>query len=596
MLVVAVTVVFVGGFVRAQQPGPKVGVPVVTKEQYKPVPGTYGGRFVRATLGEPKSFNPITAGETSTTDFTDRMFQGLTVENPFTGEIEPLIAESWATSDDGLVWTFKLKKNVTFNDGSPLTAADVVFTWNSLLYDLTRPTDKAEPRWPCSMRDITTIEGKIVKVEQVDDYTVKFTTPVKIAIWDRYAGQLILSKKKYEKLVADGSFGGAMSSDSKPEDIVGSGPWMLGSYERGTRVTLKRNPNYWRKDSAGNKLPYLDELVFVVVRDLNAALLNFQQKVTDSYTVRSGKEIPLLRPKQQEENFTLYQLGPDYGTEFITFNMNLDAAKKGVIPEYKVKWFRDKRFRQACSYTIDRKGMVQNVLRNLGYPLAAPFTRAPGPFTQSDIEPYPQDLNKAKALLADMGLKDRNGDGFLEDEQGNKVAFTLVTNAGNNNREEMMDFVRKDLQRIGMDVNILPLEFNLLVDKLDNTYDWEAMIMGFTGGREPNDGANLWKSSARLHMWWPEEKTPSLDWEKRIDEIYRDTIQELDKSKRKAMFREWLQIIHEEQPLVYLTVPERVGAVRNRFGNLFPSPAPEKEALGHNEEEWFVKDAAAKAN
>jgi peptide/nickel transport system substrate-binding protein len=195
-----------------------------------------------------------------------------------------------------------------------------------------------------------------------------------------------------------------------------------------------------------------------------------------------------------------------------------------------------------------------------------------------------------------MGLKDRDGDGFLEDGDGHKVSFTLVTNAGNNNREESMDFIRKDLQKIGMDVNILALEFNLLVDKLDNTHDWEAMIMGFTGGREPNDGANFWKSSARLHLWWPEQKSPSFDWEKRIDDIFRDGIQELDKSKRKALYREWIQIVQDQQPVVYLTVPERVSAVRNRFGNIFPSPAPEKAALSHNEEEFFVKDAAAKAN
>src|SRR5262249_38058033 len=156
-------------------------------------------------------------------------FWGLTKENAFTGEIEPLIAESWTTSADGLTWTFKLRKDATFNDGSPLTAADVVFTWNDLVYDNHRPEGK-DARWPCSLRDITTITGKQVKVEQVDDFTVSFTTPIKYAVWDRYASQGILSKKKYEKLVADGSFGGALGSDSKPEDLVGAGPWMLGTY------------------------------------------------------------------------------------------------------------------------------------------------------------------------------------------------------------------------------------------------------------------------------------------------------------------------------------------------------------------------------
>src|SRR6266850_6383656 len=166
---------------------PQVGQPYFTKDQYKPIVGKYGGKIVRATLGEPKSFNPIVASETSTTDFTQRIFQGLTDEDVFTGNIKPMLAESWEVAPDGLTWTFKLRKDVTFTDGTPFTARDVVFTWNDLVYDLKRPAG-AEPRWPCSMRDIVTFDGKIVKVEAVDDYTVRFVTPVKVAIFDEIVG------------------------------------------------------------------------------------------------------------------------------------------------------------------------------------------------------------------------------------------------------------------------------------------------------------------------------------------------------------------------------------------------------------------------
>jgi peptide/nickel transport system substrate-binding protein len=565
---------------------PDVGIKAMTPEQFKPVVGTYGGRIVRDTLGEPKSFNPVTAGETSTTEYTGRIFQGLTDTDPFTGEVMPLLAEKWEVADDGVTWTFHLRKDVTFNDGSPLTSSDVVFTWNDLVYDLSRPQG-TDPRWPCSMRDIATFEGKIVQVEAVDDYTVRFVTPYKVAIWDQMVAEGILSRKKYEPMVKSGAFGGALGADSKASDLVGTGPFILGEYIRGQRVVLKRNPNYWKKDSDGNKLPYLDELVFQITRDLNTMLLDFEQGITDIFTIPSGKEVARLKPMQKEGNFSLYQFGPDDGTVFLALNMNEAAAKAGKVAAYKVKWFRDQRFRQALSYAIDRGAQVRNIRRNLGYPQSAPFTLSAGPYRQEGFSPYPYDPEKAKALLAEMGFKP-GSDGILRDPAGHKVSFTLNTNAGNYIREESANFIRKDLERVGIEVNILFLEFNLLVDKMDETYDWEALVMGLTGGREPHWGANVWKSDGRLHMWWPEQATPGTDWEKRIDEIFAAGIQELDKAKRKEIYREYVEIVHREQPFIYLTVSEQVAALRNRFGNIFPSPIG---GLLHNEDQIFVKSA-----
>src|SRR5947207_8206673 len=125
---------------------PNVGIRPATLAEYKPVVGKYGGRLIRDTLGEPKSFNPVTVGETSTSEYTNRMFQGMTELNPYTGEARPSVAEKWEVAADGLTWTFHLKKDVTFNDGSPLTAHDVAFSFNDLVYDNQRPPGK-EPRW-----------------------------------------------------------------------------------------------------------------------------------------------------------------------------------------------------------------------------------------------------------------------------------------------------------------------------------------------------------------------------------------------------------------------------------------------------------------
>jgi peptide/nickel transport system substrate-binding protein len=415
---------------------------------------------------------------------------------------------------------------------------------------------------------------------------------VKVAILDQLAGNpIILSKKKYAPLVADGTFGGAMGTDSSPDALVGTGPFMLEEYKRKQWVTLKRNPNYWKKDSAGQKLPYLDRLVFLIAGDINTMLLNFQQSKSDLYACLSGKDVAALRPRQQADNFTLHQLGADFGTGFLAFNMNSEAADSGKVPKYKVEWFRDTRFRQAVAHGINKDVIITNVLRKLAHPIGAPFTAAAGPFKMDGFPPYTYDPNKAKALLASMGLADRNGDGVLEDGSGNKVSFTINTNSGNTNREEIADFIRNDLKQLGIEANLLFLNFNDIVDKINTRHDWECLVFALTGNDEPHWGSNIWKSSGRLHIWWPNQKTPSFAWEKRIDEIFLQGIQELDKTKRKALYREWVEIAHREQPFIYTYAPERVVAVRNKFGNLFPPPGPgqPENIVAHNEEEMFLK-------
>ena len=581
----------------ARAPGiPQIGLPAATAETYKPVVGKYGGRMVRDQLGEPKSFNPIVASETSTTDYTYRIFEGLTRTNSFTGVTEPGLAESWSVAPDGVTWTFKLRKDVTFHDGTPFTAEDVVFTWNDLVYDLNRPADKKETRWPSSMSDLTTFDGKIIKIDAPDPYTVRFVTPFPIAILpDIVSSPMLCSKKKYASAVADGTFGGVMSADARPEDIVATGPWMLGSYSRGERVVLKRNPNYWRKDAAGNRYPYLDEIVFLLSRNYDTLYLNFERGNTDIYhCLRGGKDIASLRPMQEKGNFKLHQLGPDHGDIFLALNMNLDAAKGKKLPAHKVEWFRDQRFRLAISHAVDRTSIVRNIYRNLGYPQYASFSVAPGPF-KIDVDPIPRDLDKSKALLADMGLTDRDGDGIIEDGEGRKVQFTIVTNSGNATREETCNYLATDLRKLGMEVNSLFLEFNQLVDRLDVSHDWEAMVMGFTSTWDPHGGSNFWKSSSTNHLWWPKQAQPGFPWEKRLDEIFVQGVQELDAAKRKALYAEAFRIAYDQQPMIYLAVKERVDAIRNKFGNLFPSQAPLWEfASFHNEDELFILDDAAR--
>lgn len=209
-----------------------------------------------------------------------------------------------------------------------------------------------------------------------------------------------------------------------------------------------------------------------------------------------------------------------------------------------------------------------------------------GYFYNPDVKKYDYSFEKAKALLKEAGFFDQDNDGIIEDAQGNDIEFSLFTNSGNSQRVEIANIIRKDLEKLGFKVHFMQLEFNSLVTKLDSSFDWDAIILGLTGGIEPHFGNNVWQSSGHLHMWYPQQETPATPWEEQIDRIYNSAVQELDEQKRKVLYDEWQVIVSENVPFIYTVLPAGLFAVRNKFGNLYPT------AFGgafHNLEEIFVK-------
>lgn len=539
----------------------------------------YGGILYLTAISDPKSFNPILAQETSTTAITGLIFEGLVRINAFNLKPEPNLARSWEISADGLTWTFYLRQDVFWNDGKPFTADDVVFTFKNLIYN---------PDIPSSASDIMKVDGKPFKVEKVGDYIVRFKLPKPFAPFLRIMTQEILPKHKYYELVKRGKFNTSLTLDSKPEDIVGTGPFMLKRYLPGQRIELMRNKFYWKKDKEGNRLPYLEGITFIIVQNQDAALLNFLKGKIDYYSMR-GQDYPILKPLEKEKDFTIYETGPSFGSNFLVFNQNLSInpkTKKTYIPQYKLRWFRNEKFRRAISYAIDRKAIIDIVLNGFGYPQYSPLSPSSGYFYNPKVPKYEYNPQKARELLKGIGIYDRDGDGILEDKKGREIEFTLFTNSESTERIRISEIIKKDLEEIGIKVHFLPLEFNNLVSKLLHTYDWEAILIGLTGGIEPHFGSNVWLSSGHLHMWWPKQKKPATDWEERIDEIFNQAVQVIDERKRKKLYDEWQVIVAEKQPLIYTTLPAVMFALRNRLGNLKPT------AYGgafHNIEEIYIK-------
>ena len=523
-----------------------------------------GGELVLSTLAGPKTFNSIVANETSSTEVTGLIFEGLTRTNGITTEVEPNLAESWEHSEDGLTWTFHLRKDVLWSDGVPFTAADVVFTFDSLIFNEAVPT---------SSRDIFTIEGQRIEVTALDEHTVRFKLPRRFAPFLRALGQDILPKHCLEGVVAAGKFPAAWGVATPPREIVGTGPFQLTSFLANQRVTLSRNPHYWRTDATGARLPYLERVIFVIVSSLEVGLLKFQQGEVDIHGL-VGSHYPILKPQEQSGNFTIYELGPSMGSNFVCFNQNRGenpTTGKPHVDPVKLSWFTNREFRQAVAYAIDRQSIINIVMNSLGSVQYGPMTVSEGYFYNPDVPPYPYDPQKARDILKEAGFLDRDGDGVVEDPEGHPVEFVLITNAGNTDRERIAEVVRKDLEVIGFKVHFTFLEFNVLVDKLDVSFDWDACILGLTGGIEPHFGRNVWYSSGTLHMWYPKEPAPATPWEARIDQIFDQAVQELDEAKRKVLYDEWQRIVAEELPFIYTVVPTRLTAVRNKLGNLYPT-------------------------
>ena len=529
-------------------------------EEFEYRVGTRGGTYTVATLSEPLTFNLALADDTGSTAVLGYLFEGLTEISWLTDRPEPLLAERWDTSEDGLTWTFHLRQGVQWHDGQPFTAHDVEFTFNRIIYNAELEVDSV---WDAVDMTVTVI----------DDHTIRFITAAPVATFLRSMATAIYPKHILEEHVDGGTFEDVWDKDTDPTEVVGTGSFMISSYEPGVRLVLSRNPNYWLRDAQGNRLPYLDEIVRITVADVDEARAKFREGSIDIYGV-PGREVAMLEQFQATENFTIHQRGPGFGEEFVAFNMNpgtgSESGERYVSPE-KLAWFRTREFRQAVAHVIDKNRIVDEVQHGHGFPQWSHISPASGDFYNPDVRRYLYDTGRANAFLDCKGWVDTDGDGIREDRAGNPIGFTMVTNVETPVRVAIGQLVTREMRRIGIDVYFQPIPFSELVPRLTQSYDWEAVLIGLTGGSDPGGGFNVWHSSGDLHLWHPNQSQPATPWEARIDELYVLASAEVDHERRVAYYHEAQAIAAENVPLIYTTLDERIVAVRNVFDNTTPT-------------------------
>jgi peptide/nickel transport system substrate-binding protein len=441
--------------------------------------------------------------------------------------------------------------------------------------------------------DLFRIGGKAFVVSKVDDLTVRVVTPVVFAPFVEFFGGVpILPKHVLKDAVSSRVFPMAYGVSSKPNRIVGCGPYRLKDFRLGQFTLLERNPEYWVADRQGNRLPCIDEVIFNVYGGPGTEdgfFLNAQSDVCDAVrTQLYGK----FKQASVGGAFQLVELGVGAERDFLWFNQNTgtNAMGKPIVNPSKLNWFRNKKFRQAFSCAIDRDRLVREVYGGRAQAASGFISTENQKWNNPNIPRYGFDLSRARALLAEIGIQDRNGDGLMEDADGNQIEVQFYSNAGNPLRERAAILIQNDLKKLGVRLVPQSLPYEALVEKINVTFNYECALMGLGGGGgDPGAQMNVLRSSEELHQWFPFQKTPSTDWEARIDSLMDAQMRTLDFAQRKKYFDEVQVILAEELPMIYTVAPLAAAAIRPDIENLRPAVLSPYHLTWNLEELCFKK-------
>jgi peptide/nickel transport system substrate-binding protein len=540
---------------------------IASKEETR----TRGGQLVGSIRAVPRSFNRLVARE-QTAELLSLLTQGRLVRiNRSTFELEPWLAEKWDTSPDGRTFTLHLRPGVTWSDGQPFTAADVLFTLQAV-YD---------PKTESVVSEQLTIGGKPIAAAAPDDHTVVLTYPTPSGPGLRlFDALVILPKHKLEAALKEGTFGNAWNSATPPADIVGTGPFTLREYVPGQRLVLDRNPRYWRKGADGAQLPYLDRIVLQVVPDQDAELLRLQAGDIDmtQSELRPDDYVAAKRAESQGK-LKLVELGVGPDADAFWFDLKPEAWKK----DPRFTFVSRREFRQAISHAVDREAFAENVFLGAAVPIWGPITPGNKIWFSPNVLRYPHDVNKAKELLKGIGLEDRNGNGVVEDAQGNEARFTVITQRGIGWYERGTNELRTQLARAGIALEIAPIDNGALIKRMLSS-DYEAIYYRpLTTDLDPAANVDFWLSSGSGHFWnLPDDESPARkapaprapatpDWQARIDMLMTEQAATVDLEKRKQIFNEVQKTFAENLPVLYFVAPRLYYAHNARVLGVAPS-------------------------
>ncbi|MFT4901219.1 MAG: peptide/nickel transport system substrate-binding protein [Lentimonas sp.] len=546
--------------------------------------GEFGANLIETVAGDIATVNPLVNESAAGSVVIGRILDSLISLDPSSGEVIPSLAKSWEISEDNLQYTFHLRRGVHWSDGHPFTADDVVFTWSTFFAKQMDPAtgepvldENGRPKYRYNSRSTfgQQINGQEPKVEKIDDYTVRFTTPEVYAPFLLFGGGVeLLPRHILYEAFENGTLMDQWSVETainEPWKIVGLNMFVLESYRPGERMVFAKNPNYWKVNLAGERLPYVDRVITKIVQDVNSSNVAFAQGLTDFEGI-APDNVAWVQRGEARFNYTVLDMGPSSTTNFVWLNLNpgQNAEGRPYVAPHKFEWFADARFRQAISYGINREGIIRGVYFNRADILHG-YVSPKRKFWYNDaIRKYAYLPDRSRALFAEMGFQYREGQLF--DGAGRPVSFSLMTNSNNGLRVEMATVFKENMAELGVEVELQFLDFNTIVTKISDSFDYEACMLGLGGGApDPYAGKDILMSGGRMHFWNPQQSEPATEWEARIDELMREVGRHTDVERRKTYFAEVQSILAEQQPLIFLVSPKDYVGYRNRWQNVAPT-------------------------
>jgi peptide/nickel transport system substrate-binding protein len=526
------------------------------------VPGRSGGRLVSAQRTEPKTLNWAIATDAGSREILQRTMADLIHINRLTLATEPALAKSWKSSPDGLHWTLTLRRDVKFSDGHPFDADDVIFTFQAVMDESVHSPQ----------RDLLLLQGKPIAVRKLGSHTVVFDLPQAYSVPDRlFDGVFILPRHKLEAAWKQGRLADAWPISAPPAEIAGLGPFRIKEYAAGQHITLERNPYYWKVDRAGTQLPYLAEVDFLFAGSEDNQILRFQSGESDIINRLGARNFAAMQKDSERHGYDLVNVGASLEYSFLVFNLaDLPPGASRTLAGHQ-KVLQRVNFRRAISAAIDRDAMVRLVYLGKAFPLAGPVPPGNRLWVDAKLPAPVRSLEKARQLLTAGGFR-WGPDGGLLDSDGRAVEFSILTSNTNAERQQMAVMIQEDLRQVGIRVNVVPLEFRSLLERVQKTHDFEACVLSLSSpDADPNPDMAVWLSSGANHLWNPGQKTPSTPWEAEIDRLMRTQLVTPGYAARKKLFDRVQEILAENQPLVALVSPNLLAGAKKDLANFRPA-------------------------
>ncbi len=531
--------------------------------------GKAGGTITLALGNSPQTFNYYGAIDGNGQRIAQHMFDGLIEFNLQTGKIEPALAESWTVSPDGKVYTFKLRQGVKWHDGVEFTADDVIFTFDQVITD---PEAKGGDFANFSK------DGVKYKFEKVDKYTVRISLPFSSGAFLIQMRTFMMPKHQLLKYSVEGGakpadINNAWATNADLKDIVGTGAYKLTGYTPGQKVSLVKNPDYWKVDSKGTQLPYIDKLDYLILVGPAAQEAAFRAGTLDALDI-SGAQFPDF--KQQEVKGAPFKVVSQlkdaiYGSPpHLAFNFNAADADLAKV-------FSNVKFREAMQFAVNRQRVIESVYNgqaqlpgHMGVPPAGSF--------YFDTKKYLGDFNleTAKAALDALGLKDTDGDGVRNVAAGKQLEFSLTYGTDSAVWPPLATILQNDFKSIGVKANLKGvLSSTLLSTGLSGNY--EAILVALGDQPDPELRKPIWQPGGSLYYWHratqavkdgdPPNFKAMSSWEKRLYDIFEKGTQSSDQATRAALYSEGQVLIAKYLPVIMIAKPANITVVRNTLGN-----------------------------